>query len=71
MDVLRHHYTNDDLQKQEADFEELSDDFEDRKSELIEISNDDNNIKGKREACVNYNPFNLTFLFYLSLKILY
>jgi|688.fasta_scaffold2851575_1 hypothetical protein len=71
MDVLRHHYTNDDLQKQEADFEELSDDFEDRKSELIEISNDDNNIKGKREACVNYNPFNLTLLFYFSLKILY
>jgi hypothetical protein len=71
MDVLRHHYTNDDLQKQEADFEELSDDFEDRKSELIEISSDDNNIKGKREACVNYNPFILTFLFCLSLKILF
>ena len=58
---MRQQYTNDDLQKQDADLDDLSDDFEERKSVLIDTSIEDFNIKGNKVAFSYYNLFNLKF----------
>ena len=66
MDAMRQQYTNDDLQKQDADLDDLSDDFEERKSVLIDTSIEDFNIKGNKVAFSYYNLFNLKFFVFYN-----
>ena len=63
---MRQQYTNDDLQKQDADLDDLSDDFEERKSVLIDTSIEDFNIKGNKVAFSYYNLFNLKFFVFYN-----